>query len=156
MKDKEEFCFRYKNNNIVIRTGKKNDVTGEVIYYARTNFKNILALAECKEKALENCVNRIKFSFLLSEKKISLISQKQAILLAKKYFEENTSDKSLIKEHADKLSYSFGAEDKIFTLNVILSDCQKLNENDTKEMIAIIYVDLITGKCDMIEKRYAL
>lgn len=156
MKDKEEFNFYFKNENIVIKTGKKNDVTGNVIYYAKTNFRNILALAECKEKALEICVNRIKFSFLLSEKEISLITQKQAILLAKKYFEENFSDKSVMKDHFDKLSYSFGAEDKVFTFNVILSGYQKLNENDIGEIIAIIYVDLITGKCDMIEKRYVL
>ena len=65
MNENDEYIFYYKNRNFLIKTGKRTEDTGDTVYYARTEFKNILALAECKEKALENCVKKIKFKISL-------------------------------------------------------------------------------------------
>lgn len=118
MKKNEEYLFFYKENKIVIKTGKKIDIGGEIIYYAYTDFKHLLALAECREKALENCVKRIKFAIQLSEKNIILMRQDQATILAKKYFEENYINKTSIKDHYATLSYGVSVEDEILTLIV--------------------------------------
>ena len=86
MDEIEKYSYFYKEKKILIETGKKHDNTGEMIYYAKSGFGNIVALAECKDAALEKCVKKIKFSMSLSEKNIILMKQEQAVALAKRYF----------------------------------------------------------------------
>lgn len=153
MKKNEEYLFFYKENKIVIKTGKKIDIGGEIIYYAYTDFKHLLALAECREKALENCVKRIKFAIQLSEKNIILMRQDQATTLAKKYFEENYINKTSIKDHYATLSYGVSVEDEILTLIVYNWEFCHSTDDSKPKIVAYIYVNLLTGECDMIENK---
>lgn len=147
----EEYNYFYKDRKIIIKAGKESDLSGDALYYAKANFKGILALAECKEKALENCIKKIKFSISLLEKKIGLIEQNKAIVLAKKCFEKNFSNKEIIKCYRNKLSYNIFVEDETLTLTVTVSNNYEISDVKEMDVIAIIYVNLITGECDIIE-----
>jgi len=151
MKKNEKYFFAYKGKNIIIKTGKKNSIEGETIYYAKTNYNDICALGECKEKALENCIKKIKFNISLLERDITLISQNKAIMLAKKYFEENFRNKDLIKHKADILSYNIFVENEIFTFTITASIFDEIIDSSSMNIIAIIYINLITNECDMVE-----
>lgn len=151
MNKNEEYFFAYKGRDIIIKIGKKNNIEGVAVFYAKTNFNNIFALAECQEKALENCIKKIKFYISLLEKNINLISQDKAIMLAKKYFQENFRNKELIKCHLSKLSYNIYVENEILTFSITVSNFQELLDNNSMNIIAVVYVNLITTECDMVE-----
>lgn len=153
MKDNEEYVFNYEGNRIIIKTGKAIDVDGGIVYCAYTRFKKLNALAECKEKALENCVKRIKFAVMLSKRKVKLINRNQATILAKKYFSDNYTNKSLIKDRYKTLSYSVFVEDDILTFTVLGSLSCNSTSDDKLDTIAFIFVNLLTGECDMIENK---
>ena len=156
MNENEEYIFFYRDRNIIINTGKKTNITGEIIYYAQADFNNVFAVAECKEKALENCVKKIKFVVSLLEKDVKLISQPQAITLAKKYFEENFTNKELIKNGLDALSYNVVVEDEIFIFSVTAFNSHESVDSNKMNVIAIVYINLVTSECDMIENRRAI
>ena len=113
-------------------------------------------MAECKEKALENCVKKIKFVVSLLEKDVKLISQQQAITLAKKYFEENFTNKELIKNCFDALSYNAVVEDETFIFSVTAFNFHESVDSNKMNVIAIVYINLVTSECDMIENRRAI
>lgn len=150
----EEYSFSYKDKKYDIKTGKQKDVSGDMLYYAKSNFKNILSLAESKETALENCIKKIKFTVSLIDKKINLIDEKEAVILAKKYFQNYYQQKDILKNSTKKISYNIYVEDEILTFNITASKDVESSFNSKKlYVIAIIYVNLITGECDMIEKK---
>lgn len=141
----KKYNYLHNDNKIIIKVGKKSNDLGENIYYARANYKNIIAFAECEESALENCVKKIKFSTALLERKIELLKEEVAVGLAKTFFENNFSNRELTYNHKNNLSYGIFVEDDLLTLNVTISD------GKVTDIIAIIYVNLVTGECDMVE-----
>jgi hypothetical protein len=141
----KKYNYIHEGKKIIIKVGKKSNNLGETIYFARTNYENIISLAECEESALENCVKKIKFSTALLERKIKLLKEEVAVGFAKAFFEDNFSNRELICSHKNNLSYSIFVKDDILTLNVTISNVKLINT------IAIIYVNLVTGECDMVE-----
>lgn len=51
----ERYSFFYKDKNIIIEIGKFKECD-QIVYVAKSNFKSIVAVAECGETALRNCV----------------------------------------------------------------------------------------------------
>jgi len=153
----EEYCYLYNGKSIAIKVGKCDNALGETVYYAKSKYKRIYSIAECPDKALEKCVRKIKFSISLSQKQISLLKQDKATALAKSFFERNYSDKCLVKELKEKLSYNVCVEDEILTFQATLSTSNIDSPIDEQmkplTVIAIIYVNLITGECDMVETK---
>ncbi len=142
------YNYFYKNRNIIITVWRKSS-NDETVYLAKSDFKNISAMAECWEKALENCVKRIKFAFSLLEKEVCLIDQDQAVILAKRHFEKYNNE--LFKRYKDRLSYSVFVEDELMTLDVLISEENIPLKDKSLTTIAIVYANLITGECDMVE-----
>lgn len=152
----EEYNYSYEDRNIIIKVGKKSNTLGETLYFAKTNYKHIIAFAECKEKVLENCIKKIKFSIALFEKKINLIEQNQAINSAKKCFEDNFMNNETINYYKDNLSYNIFVEDEILTLNVTVSKVDNSIKSKSMDVVAVVYVNLITGECDIIKNTQVL
>lgn len=142
------YNYFYKDRNITITIWRKSS-NDESAYLAKSDYKNISAMAECWEKALENCVKRIKFAFSLLEKEVCLIDQNQAVILAKRYFEK--CNYKLFKRFEDRLSYSVFIEDETMTLDVLISEENISLKDRSLTIIAVVYVDMITGECDVVE-----
>lgn len=143
----EKFSFSYKDKNITIeiREFKEYD---QIIYVAKPNFKNIIVVAENWETALHNCIKKIKFAFLRLEKKVKLMNESQAIAIAKGHFCEEFEE--LYRRYGDRLSYSVSVEDEVMTFDMLVS---AKGEPSDKIMpsVAIVYVNLITGECDLVK-----
>lgn len=145
----ERYGFLYKDKNIIIEIGKFKEY-GQIIYVAKSNFKNIIAVAECWETALQNCVKKIKFAFLLSEKKVRLMNENQAKAIVKKQFGSEFDD--MYRRYGDRLSHSVFVEDELMIFNIVISEKDKHEGDYILPSIAIVYVNLITGECDMVKR----
>lgn len=146
MSDIEIFNFSFKNKNIIIKV-QRHSRNDEIIYVAKSSFRNITAVGECWETALEKCIKRIKFAFLRLEKKINLLKENEARAIVKEHFRFELDD--LYRRYGDRLSDSVFVEDELMTFNMLVSE---KNEPTNKAMpsAAIVYVNLITGECEMV------
>lgn len=113
-----------------------------------SNYKKTYTISESIDNAISECINRIKNKKFISDNNIKLISEKEGVDIAKKFFEEYCNNKiSDVVEKKD-LWFDWQVEDNILMLNVLYS---QLSYNKEKvvypEIIATILVDLISGKC---------
>ena len=163
MKDNEEYLFFLEGRPIMIRIGKSVDVDGQIVYWAESNFRRAYyTLAENLEAALEKCVKKIKLAMKQQNKEVKLMKDDQAAALAEKYFFENYTNRTVIKEHLDEFWPGYMAEGETLTFTVKKCgdkdhayDQDRLPE-DPPTTVAIVYVNLLTGECDMIENKAEL
>lgn len=156
MKGTEEYLFFLEGNPIRIGVGKIVDVDGQTIYWAQSDFKPVFYIqAENLEVALENCVKEIKLAMKQKKKEVKLIKQDRAAALAKKYFLENYTNRTVIKEHLDELWHEemVGGQNLSF---FVKKESDKDHLNDPPITVAIVYVNRLTGECDMIENKAEL
>lgn len=156
MKENDEYLFFLEGNPVMIGVGKIVDVDGQTIYWAHSNFKPVYNIqAENLEVALEKCVKEIKLAMKQKKKEVKLMKQDRAAALAKKYFLENYTNRTVIKEHLDELWHEDMVEGETLSF-FVKRESDKGHLNDPPITVAIVYVNRLTGECDMIENKAEL
>lgn len=73
-----------------------------------------------------------------------------------KCFEDNFMNNETINYYKDNLSYNIFVEDEILTLNVTVSKVDNSIKSKSMDVVAVVYVNLITGECDIIKNTQVL
>lgn len=148
----EEYVFSCGEKDIMIKAGQVIEDSRRIVYCAYTNFENISTFDECKEKALKKCMERIEFAMLRLKKDVKLLKWEQAADLAQTYFKENYTNKEILGDSHLKFFGTPMIEDELLTHTIFYYDVRD-RANGRIYNVAIVYVNLLTGECSMIENK---
>ena len=152
----EEFEYFFNELKVKIKVGKIYDEgTKQTLYFAKSNYKNIFSISELRENAIKYCIKKIKFKYDIIHGKIKLISEKDGIVIAKKYFNNYFLNRTEIKNIIPKLSFNFEVDDEILIINVTYSKIDNFEnaKNKFMDVFVMIFVNLITGECELLENK---
>lgn len=155
MKENEEYLFFLEGRSITIRSEKSVDADGQITYYAQSDFMDVCAQAENWMAVLEKCVKKIKFAMKQQKKEVELMKHDLAVALAKKYFLDTYINRTVVRDHLDELWHGNSVEDETLTFFVWKGGeddlCRDKLLEDPLTTVAVVYVNLLTGECDMVE-----
>ena len=151
----ELFEYNFNNLNIKIKVGEVFDeILKQHVFVAQSNYKNVFSISESREKSIRDCIRKIKFKEEIANGKIKLIKENIAIELAKKSFYEHFKNDVELVKNTEKLSFESYTEEEIMMINILYSrkDNNLDNKDEMPDVFAIILVNLITGKCEIVAK----
>lgn len=159
MEENEEYMFLLEGTPITIRLEKLVDADGQITYYARSDFMDVCTRAANWMAVLEKCVKKIKFAMKQQKKEVELMKHDKAVALAEKFFLDTYINRTLIRDHLDELWHEDSVEDGTLTFFVGKGGdmdhpddlCKDKLLDDPPITVAVVYVNLLTGECDMVE-----
>lgn len=77
------------------------------------------------------------------------MNEKQAIAIVKKQF--GTEFEEMYRRYGDRLSHTASIEDELMTFDIVISDKDETKIDYIMPSVAMVYVNLITGECDMVK-----
>lgn len=152
----EEFEYFLDDLKLLIKVGKRYDKEQKQnLYYAKTDYKNILSISESREKAIEYCLKKVKFKNAILKGDIKVMNEEEGIIIAKKAFKEHFANRPDINKIVPHLSFNLGTDDELLTINITYSKEYKFQESIKKlpAVFAMIFVNLVTGKCEVLENK---
>lgn len=152
----EEFEYFFNELKVKIKVGKIYDEgTKQTLYFAKSNYKNIFSISELRENAIKYCIKKIKFKYDIIHGKIKLISEKDGIVIAKKYFNNYFLNRTEIKNIIPNLSFDFEVDDEILIINVTYFKTDDFENTKSKllDVFVMLFVNLITGECELLENK---
>ena len=84
-----------------------------------------------------------------------MISEKDGIVIAKKYFNNYFLNRTEIKNIIPNLSFDFEVDDEILIINVTYSKTDDFENTKSKllDVFVMLFVNLITGECELLENK---